>query len=162
MRVSKSAEGMIKPKADAEPIGQGIRVKCVKNKTAPPFRQAEFKVYFDGRETSEVDEIADIALAKGLIPKYNAAGELTPTGRQYRWADEPEFLAKSKAEVPEQLDKFPKVREELKQIIMSGEMENNTVASEDMDSDMSDEDFEFTKRTRRPPEDALNAINEQD
>lgn len=142
MRVSKSAEGMIKEKGSDEPIGQGIRVKVVKNKTAPPFRTAEFKVFFDGRKVSETDQIADIALAHGLIPRYNAAGELCETGRQYRWNSEPNFLAKSKAEVPEQLDKFPKVREELKQIIMSGEIENNTVASEDMDSDMSDEDFE--------------------
>lgn len=142
MRVSKSAEGMIKEKGSDEPIGQGIRVKVVKNKTAPPFRTAEFKVFFDGRKVSETDQIADIALAHGLIPRYNAAGELCETGRQYKWNSEPNFLAKSKAEVPEQLDKFPKVREELKQIIMSGEMENNTVASEDMDSDMSDEDFE--------------------
>ena len=147
MRVSKSADGMIKPKADAEPIGQGIRVRCVKNKTAPPFRTAEFKVYFDGRETSEVDEIADIALAKSLIPKYNSAGELCATGRQYRWADEPEFLAKSKAEVPEQLKKFPKVAEALKEIIVSGKIDENTVdydggQAEDMDADYDDEDFE--------------------
>lgn len=147
MRVSKSADGMIKPKADAEPIGQGIRVRCVKNKTAPPFRTAEFKVYFDGRETSEVDEIADIALAKSLIPKYNSAGELCATGRQYRWADEPEFLAKSKAEVPEQLKKFPKVAEALKEIIVGGKIDENTVdydggQAEDMDADYDDEDFE--------------------
>jgi hypothetical protein len=151
MRVSKSAEGMIKPKADAEPIGQGIRVKCVKNKTAPPFRQAEFKVYFDGRATSEIDEIADIALSKGLIPKYNAAGELCSTGRQYRWNDEPAFLAKSKAEVPEQLAKFPNVANALKEIIVSGKFEENTVdydgkSAEDMDSDYDDEDFETIMR----------------
>lgn len=147
MRVSKSADGMIKPKADAEPIGQGIRVKCVKNKTAPPFRQAEFKVYFDGRETSEIDEIADIALSKGLIPKYNSAGELCPTGRQYRWADEPKFLAKSKAEVSEQLKKFPNVAEALKEIIVSGKFDESAVdydgeGADSLDSDYDDDDFE--------------------
>ena len=146
MKVQKSADGMIRPKADAEPIGQGIRVTCVKNKTAPPFRKAEFRVYFDGRATSEVDEIADIALAKGLIPKYNAAGELCPTGRQYRWKDEPAFLAKSKAEVPEQLKKFPNVANALKEIIMSGKFDEHTTDYENMDSDYEDEDFEELMR----------------
>ena len=72
---------------------------------------------------------------------------MTPTGRQYRWPDEPEFLAKSKAEVPVQLEKFPKVAEALKEIIVSGQFDKNAVdydgkSAEDMDSDYEDEDFE--------------------
>jgi len=78
MEVSKNADGMLKNKDKV--IGQGIRVKLVKNKTAPPFRVAEFNVYFDGRKVSETDQIADIALANGLIHRYNAKGELDPKG----------------------------------------------------------------------------------
>ena len=162
MRVSKSADGMIKEKGSDEPIGQGIRVKVVKNKTAPPFRTAEFKVYFDGRKISETDQIADIALTHSLIPRYNAAGERCETGRQYKWDSEPNFLAKSKAEVPEQLDKFPKVREELKKIIMSGDIDSYTTDSENMDSDMNDEDFEAQIREDADNIHELNEAEEEE
>ena len=162
MRVSKSADGMIKEKGSDEPVGQGIRVKVVKNKTAPPFRTAEFKVYFDGRKISETDQIADIALTHSLIPRYNAAGERCETGRQYKWDSEPNFLAKSKAEVPEQLDKFPKVREELKKIIMSGDIDSYTTDSENMDSDMNDEDFEAQIREDADNIHELNEAEEEE
>lgn len=139
---------MLKEKHGAEDVvvGQGIRVKVVKNKTASPFKTAEFKVYFDGRHVDDADEVADIALAKGIIPRYNAKGELTETGRQYKWPSEPKFLAKSKAEVPEQIRLFPNVKQELIDIIASGDFESHQYDSEEMDSDMSDEEFEESLR----------------
>ena len=140
MRVSSSAEGKIKE--GDRVVGKGIKVTLVKNKTAPPFRTAEFNVYFDGRKVSETDQIADIALEHGLIPRYNAKGELDPKGRQYKWDDEPNFLAKSKAEVPIQLDKFPNVRQALLEIIQRGDLEESTEAEVDTDADLTEEEFE--------------------
>ena len=149
MKVSKNADGVFKERKGGEEIavGQGIRVRVVKNKTAPPFQVAEFPVYFDGRKTDEIDQIATIALAKGLLPKYNSKGELSETGRTYKWDSCPEFIASSKKDVAVQLHEFPQVAEELKQIILSGDYEGKQFkCSDDPDDELTDEEFEEKMR----------------
>lgn len=49
-------------------IGNRTRVRVVKNKLAPPFRQAEFDVLY-GRGMSRLGELFDLALQQGLIVK---------------------------------------------------------------------------------------------
>ncbi len=49
-------------------IGNRTRVRVVKNKLAPPFRQAEFDVLYD-RGMSRSGELFDLALQQGLIVK---------------------------------------------------------------------------------------------
>ena len=147
MRVSKGKEGMLKVRKNGNEvvIGQHIRVKVIKNKTAPPFREGEFKIYFDGHEIDECEELANIALANGIIPRYSASGELSKTGRFYKWADEPEFLAKSKAEVAGQLRAFPSVKAAILQKIADGdfdEVDPEEVDDEDNDGDLDDDQFE--------------------
>jgi len=49
-------------------IGNRTRVRVVKNKLAPPFRQAEFDVLY-GQGMSHIGELLDLALEQGLIVK---------------------------------------------------------------------------------------------
>jgi len=65
-------------------VGSRARVKVVKNKVAPPFREAEFEVRF-GEGINVLGEIVDLGAAHGMIEKsgawYALDGERIGQGR---------------------------------------------------------------------------------
>ncbi|MEK6532486.1 MAG: recombinase RecA [Nitrospirota bacterium] len=65
-------------------MGNRVRVKVVKNKMAPPFRQAEFDIMF-AEGISKTGELVDIGVEKKIIDKsgawYSYKGERVGQGR---------------------------------------------------------------------------------
>ena len=68
-----------------EIIGNETRVKVVKNKMAPPFRQTEFEILY-GEGTSREGELIDLGVANGLVDKagawYSYRGDRIGQGRE--------------------------------------------------------------------------------
>ncbi|MCW2620950.1 MAG: Protein recA, partial [Frankiales bacterium] len=54
-----------------EVVGSHVRVKVVKNKVAPPFKQAEFDIIY-GVGISREGSLIDMGVEHGFIRKYGA------------------------------------------------------------------------------------------
>lgn len=98
-------------KVSGEMIGNRTRAKVIKNKVAPPFREAEFDIIY-GEGISKIGEIADMAVKLDIIEKAGAwftVGEARMQGRdavkQYL-KDHPEVCDKIEAEIRENAHKL--------------------------------------------------------
>ncbi len=88
-----------------EVVGSETRVKVVKNKVAPPFRTAEFDIYY-GQGISREGELIDLGVKEGIVDKagawYSCSGERIGQGkdnaRQYL-KDNPEMAADIEAKL---------------------------------------------------------------
>jgi recombination protein RecA len=83
-----------------EVVGNRTRVKVVKNKCAPPFRQAEFDILYNEGVSVEGD-VLDLASEAGIVEKagswYSYAGERIGQGREAArkfLKDNPETMAR--------------------------------------------------------------------
>ena len=92
-------------KQGGEVTGNRVRVKVVKNKIAPPFKEAEFDIMF-GRGISKEGDILDLAVKENIIEKsgawfaYNGSkiGQGRENSKQYL-SDNPAVCAEVEAKV---------------------------------------------------------------
>ncbi|MCR5279731.1 MAG: recombinase RecA, partial [Lachnospiraceae bacterium] len=94
-------------KVNGEVVGNRTRVKVVKNKIAPPFKEAEFDIMF-GEGISYAGDVLDLAVGADVINKSgawfayngNKIGQGRDNAKQYL-KDNPEILAEIDAKVRE-------------------------------------------------------------
>ncbi|MBJ12070.1 MAG: recombinase RecA [Candidatus Marinimicrobia bacterium] len=58
-------------KDGTESVGSKVRVKVIKNKVAPPFKQTEFDIMY-GKGISRIGDILDLAVAGNIVEKMGA------------------------------------------------------------------------------------------
>src|SRR5881392_2339651 len=92
-----------------EVVGNRARVKVVKNKTAPPFRQAEFDVMY-GQGISREGSLLDVGVDLGIVKKSGAwftyEGEQLGQGRE-----------KAKQFLTENIDLMFEISEKIKDVV---------------------------------------------
>ena len=92
-------------KANGEVVGNRTRIKVVKNKIAPPFKEAEFDIMF-GKGISKAGDVLDLAVNCNVIQKSGAwfayNGEKIAQGRENSklyLEEHPEFMDEVEAKV---------------------------------------------------------------
>ncbi|MEX0592117.1 MAG: recombinase RecA [Nitriliruptoraceae bacterium] len=140
-------------KDGTEAVGNRVRVKVVKNKVSPPFRQAEFDIVY-GEGISKQGSLIDVGVEEGIIRKagawYTYDGEQLGQGKENarKFLKENEDLANEiEKKIKEHLDLDPLiVAEDLEEIdedetpskAKAGSKKSK--ASEDLDGDVDSED----------------------
>ena len=101
-----------------EITGNETRVKVVKNKVAPPFRQAEFQILY-GKGIYHMGEVIDLGVKEGLVDKsgawYAYKGEKIGQGKANaaKYLEEkPEIANEIETAIRERLLAAPKAKEE--------------------------------------------------
>ncbi|MFT3694753.1 MAG: recombinase RecA [Kofleriaceae bacterium] len=89
-------------KRGEETIGSEVKVKVVKNKLAPPFREAEFEILY-GTGVNKLGELVDTAEKLGVVEK---------SGTWYSWQGEK--IGQGRDKVLAHLDEHPKLQEQLR------------------------------------------------
>jgi len=84
-----------------EVIGNQTRVKVVKNKVSPPFKQAEFEILY-GEGISRMGEVIDLGVQHGIVDK---------AGSWYSYGDD--RIGQGKENVREFLKNHPEMAEEI-------------------------------------------------
>ncbi len=84
-----------------EVVGNETRVKVVKNKVSPPFRQAEFQILY-GQGIYHMGEVVDLGVQQGLVDKSGAW-----------YAYKGDKIGQGKANAAKYLEEHPDVAEEI-------------------------------------------------
>ena len=131
-------------KEDGEVKGSHVRVKVVKNKVAPPFREAEFDIIY-GKGISKSGNILDLAVNLDLIEKSGAwfsyNGERIGQGRE----NAKKYL-EDNAKVMNELE--TKIRKNFKEAFDKSLSDDPVVEDEEQEIDPEEELEEETKKKK--------------
>jgi recombination protein RecA len=108
VRLDIRRTGQIKDRDDI--VGNATRVKVVKNKVAPPFKQVEFDIMY-GEGISKIGEILDLGVKAGLVEKSGSwfsydsirIGQGRENAKQYM-KDNPEVCDRLEAAIRSRTD----------------------------------------------------------
>jgi recombination protein RecA len=118
-----------------EVVGNRVRVKVVKNKTAPPFKQAEFDIMY-GKGISREGSLLDVGVELGIVKKSGAwftyEGEQLGQGRE----NVKNFLA-------ENLDLMVEISEKIKAAVGLDDVEGDGEIALEEDDTATDVDAEL-------------------
>ena len=106
-----------------EVIGNETRVKVIKNKVAPPFKQTEFQIMY-GRGINRTGEIIDLGVQQGLVEK---------AGAWYSY--QTDRIGQGKKNASDFLDDHPEIRDELESKIRAellGESDPDAAAEDNV------------------------------
>ncbi len=112
-----------------EVVGNETRVKVVKNKVSPPFRQAEFQILY-GQGIYHMGEVVDLGVQQGLVDKsgawYAYKGDKIGQGKANaaKFLEEhPEVAEEIENEIRAQLLNVPKPKEKSEQAEEAGQLD---------------------------------------
>ena len=123
-------------KVDGEVTGARARVKVIKNKVAPPFREAEFDIVY-GKGISKEGNIVDLAVNLGLIEKSGAwfsyKGDKIGQGRENA-----KVYLKEHKEVSKEIEE--KIRENFRQAFEKSLADDEPETTEEDEEEVSSEE----------------------
>ena len=127
-------------------IGCRTRVKVVKNKVAPPFKQAEFDIMY-GKGISREGSILDTAVVLGIINK---------SGAWYSWGDERLGQGRENAKdfLKEHLEINKEIEQQIRQKLNGGEIKTSSISNSPAIEDAATEleEIGLTNLTNKPEE----------
>ena len=121
-------------KQDGQAIGSRVRVKVVKNKVAPPFREAEFDIIY-GKGISKSGNILDLAVNLDIVDKSGA------------WfAYNGEKIGQGRENAKKYLEQNPKIMDEIEQKVRAK-------FNEAFEKSLGDDEPEDPEQEKDPEED---------
>ena len=112
-----------------EVVGNETRVKVVKNKVSPPFRQAEFQVMY-GKGIYHMGEVLDLGVQEGLVEK---------SGAWYSY--DGQRIGQGKANAAQFLDENRATADEIEKMLRD-KLLTSPVPAEDTHADVTEESAE--------------------
>ena len=101
-----------------EVVGNATRVKVVKNKVAPPFRQTEFQIMY-GEGIHHLGEVIDLGVKQGLIDK---------SGAWYAYRGDK--IGQGKKNVTQYLEENPEIADEIETAIRAQLLDDDATTDE--------------------------------
>ena len=113
-------------KAGEEVVGSETRVKVVKNKVAPPFRQADFQILY-GKGIYREGEVIDLGVNCGVVEKSGAW-----------YAYKGDKIGQGKANAAKFLEENPAVQQEIEKAIRAHQISAVPVKAAEAEAELAD------------------------